>query len=420
MRYQSLQQWLQWQETLHPAEIELGLERVSCVFKNIHPEAAPFVVITIAGTNGKGSTVALLEAMLLAAGYKVGCYTSPHILKYNERVRVNGEMASDAALCNAFERVDRARDETSLTYFEFGTLAALDIFYDAGLDVVVLEVGMGGRLDAVNILDPDVALITSVDIDHRQWLGDDREAIGGEKAGIFRSGRWAICNDPQPPKSVLNTAERVGARLLCLDRDYGYEAGEGGWSWHYGAERRSGLPLPNLRGDIQLRNACGVILALYLLQQRLPLSLNHIRAGLLAAQLPGRFQVIPGTVPTILDVAHNAEAIGVLASNLQQQGCQGRTIAVFGAMKDKELGDMLIPLCGMVDSWHVATLPTPRAASAELLQSVVETACTGKPVCAHGDMRAALAAAETEARDGDRIVGFGSFFTVAELLPFTV
>jgi dihydrofolate synthase/folylpolyglutamate synthase len=420
MRFNTLQEWLQWQETLHPAEIELGLERVASVFARLQPEPPPFKVITVAGTNGKGSSVAMLESILLAAGYRVGCYTSPHILRYNERVKIGGIMVDDQQLCDAFARVDQGRGETSLTYFEFGTLAALDIFYRDNLDVVILEVGMGGRLDAVNILAPDVALITSVDIDHRDWLGDDRESIGREKAGIFRANTWAVCNDPRPPRSVIGMAAERDARLLCLGQDYHYDSSAQGWDWYYGNVQRLGLPLPALRGEIQLQNAAGVLMALYCLHDELPLSQNQIRDGLLNVSIAGRFQIIPGTITTIFDVAHNPEAIRSLAQNLGQQPCRGKTLAVFAALKDKDLEAMLQPLCPIIDAWFIAPLPTPRSATVGQLRDAIEASCQGAAITEAKDSRSGLAAAELVARDGDRIIVFGSFFTVAELLPFAV
>lgn len=420
MRYQTLNEWLRWQETLHPTDIELGLERIDAVFYQLHPGSPPFKLISVAGTNGKGSSVAMLEAILLAAGYRVGCYTSPHIKKYNERVRLNGESVSDDELCEAFERIDKARGETSLTYFEFGTLAALDIFYRQTLDVVILEVGMGGRLDAVNIMNADVALITSIDIDHREWLGDDRETIGREKAGIFRRHGLAVCNDPVPPDSVRQVAAELGTQLLCLGNDYHYQINDDGWDWRYADVQRTGLPLPALRGAVQVQNAAGVIMSLQLLKESLPLTQSQIREGLLQAHIAGRFHIVPGSVTMIFDVSHNPEAIRTLAANLQQHVCHGKTLALFAALKDKDLANMLQPLCAMVDSWHLAPLPTPRSASVEQMHQAIQSSCGDVTVFTHADTRAALSEAQLTARDGDRIIVFGSFFTVAELLPFTV
>jgi dihydrofolate synthase/folylpolyglutamate synthase len=417
MRFTSLADWLTWQETLHPSEIELGLERVAAVLRRLHPEPPPFAVITIGGTNGKGSTVAMLEAILRAGGYRVGAYTSPHLLRYNERIRVDGAEVEDAALCDSFERIDQARSDISLTYFEFGTLAAIDIFQRRGIDVAILEVGMGGRLDAVNVLAADVALVTTVDVDHAQWLGETREEIAFEKAGIYRGGRPAIYGGADVPGSLRAHAAAIGARLYCYGRDFGGEAEGEGWRWWHDARQRHTLPLPALRGRSQLQNAAGVLMALELLAERLPLGQAPIRAGLLTAALPGRFQVLPGEVSLILDVAHNPQAAAELAANLAALPCAGRTLAVLGMLADKDMAGTIGQVSGAVDHWYPGGLAVARGATAAQLGDALAAAgvAAGR-ITPHATVGAALAAARRAARPGDRIVVFGSFHTVAEAL----
>lgn len=415
MRFTSLEQWLSWQETLHPSTIELGLERVGQVLDAMGLRHPSHAVITVGGTNGKGSSVAMLDAILRAAGYRVGCYTSPHLLRYNERIRIDGEMVSDAALCEAFARVDAARGDTSLTYFEFGTLAAFDIFARAGLDCAILEVGMGGRLDAVNLVDADVALVATIDVDHADWLGPDRETIAREKAGIFRAGRPAVCSDPNPPASLLDEAARLGAHLYRLGHEYDYRRHDQQWEWWSSLSRRDALLLPALRGTSQLENASGVLMALALLAERLPVNQQQVRQGLLAVHLPGRFQVTPGPVTEIWDVAHNPESAQELAQTLQQMPCRGRTRAVVGMLADKDIAAVLSHMAPVIDDWYPASLAVPRGASAARL--VEALACHGVEVVrTFASVSEAHAAAMSEARPDDRVVTFGSFYTVAEVM----
>lgn len=415
MRFPSLDAWLSWQETLHPSTIELGLERSGRVLDVLRLRHPSHAVITVAGTNGKGSSVAMLDAILRAAGYCVATYTSPHLLCYNERIRIDGEMVSDAALCEAFERVDQARGEISLTYFEFGTLAAFDLFARADLDCAILEVGMGGRLDAVNLLDADVALVATIDVDHAAWLGPDRETIAREKAGIFRQGRPAVCSDPHPPATLLAEAARLGAELHRLGHEYAFRRHEQQWEWWSGAQRRDALPLPALRGASQLENAAGVLMALALINERLPVNQQQVRQGLLQVTLPGRFQVVPGTVTQVWDVAHNPESAEELARNLRLMPCRGRTRAVVGMLGDKDLAGALLPLQGVIDEWYLATLAVPRGASAARLQEVLATGGVEKARC-FDSVTAAHVTALAEAGPADRVVTFGSFFTVAEVM----
>jgi len=373
----------------------------------------------VAGTNGKGSSIAVLEAVLRAGGYRVGAYTSPHLLRYNERIRLDGEPVSDAALVEAFARVDQARDDISLTYFEFGTLAALRIFADARPDIILLEVGLGGRLDAVNIVDPDVALITAIGIDHTAWLGADREMIAGEKAGIMRPHRPVVCSDPAPPAAISNRARALGAPIYQLGREFDYQLTGESWRWHCRAPTASGqtdLPRPLLGGEHQYRNIAGALMVLALLQTDFPLERRQIDAGLARLQLPGRLQVIPGEVPLLLDVAHNPDGVAQLAAALRAEPVAGRNWAIVGMMADKDLRAALTPLLPFIDGWFPVNLSAvPRAASATRLAGLLNELGAGA-VTPCADLPKALQQSRAAARQGDRIVVFGSFYTVAQAL----
>ena len=403
-------------ETLHPREIELGLTRVVAVRDRMGLKVLPFAVITVAGTNGKGSTAAILEHCLHAAGYRVGCYSSPHLIDYNERVRIATDMVRDVELCEAFARVEAARADTSLTYFEFGTLAAVDLFRQHNVDIAILEVGLGGRLDAVNAWDADVSIVSSVGIDHTEWLGPDRESIGREKAGIYRAQRCAICGDPDPPQSLLQVAEEVGARLLCVHRDFDFERLPEGWTWRALDKLHAGLPYPAMRGDYQLYNAASAIMALSCLAARFPLKMADIRAGMLNAVLPGRFQTLPGQPLRVLDVAHNAQAAKALARTLQAQVVPGKTIAVCGMLHDKPIVDVLRILAPLVARWHLAGLPGARGTSTEDMRAALAAAGVSGDAGLHEDIEQAYAAALAEADVHDRVVVFGSFHTVGAIL----
>jgi dihydrofolate synthase / folylpolyglutamate synthase len=416
MRYSTLADWLAWQETLHPAKIDLGLERVRAVLQRMGLEHPPYALITVGGTNGKGSCVAMLEAMLHAAGYRVGAYTSPHLLRYNERVRINLAVVGDEALCEAFARVDAARGDISLTYFEFGTLAALDIFSRAGLDVAVLEVGMGGRLDAVNALDADVAVLTTVGVDHTAWLGPDRERIGAEKAGVFRSGRAAVYGDADPPSSVLEYARALNVPLRCFARDFGYEREATGWSWWGMGQRRHTLPPPRLRGSYQLNNAAAAITALETLKPRIHVGQQALRLGLSTVDLPGRLQVLDERALRICDVAHNVQAAAALAEGLRTLPCAGRTHAVVAMLADKDVAGVVHVLADTVNVWHVAGLAVERGAGAEQTAAQVRGIVGGRAVREYAAVPTALAGAAAAAEPADRIVVFGSFYTVAAAL----
>ncbi len=419
----TLNEWLARLEAMHPTAIDMGLERVSVVAQKLELRF-DCPVITVGGTNGKGSTCAMLESMLLQGGYRVGLYTSPHILLFNERARIDGHSVSDEALCAAFAQVDRARGEVSLTYFEFTTLAIMQLFADAGLDAVIFEVGLGGRLDAVNIIDADVAIVTSVDLDHMDYLGDTREKIGFEKAGIFRPGRAAICSDPSPPQTLIDHAKAIGADLWLFGRDFNYAGDRQQWNFGGRSMRRNSLAYPSLRGANQLLNASAALAALEVLRERLPLGAQEVRTGLQMVELPGRFQVLPGRPSVILDVAHNPHAAATLAQNLDQMGFFPYTYAVFGAMADKDIAGIVSHLKDKIDHWYLCDLPLPRAASAESLAAALRAAGVadrGEPgaersIRCFASPAAAYDAARECATENDRIAVFGSFLTVAGVM----
>jgi len=406
----SLPEWLEFIERQHPKSIALGLERVRDVFQRMSIRLA-CPVITVGGTNGKGSTCAVLEAILGAAGYRTALYTSPHLVRYNERVRVRGREAEDASLCDAFEAVEAARGSTPLTYFEYGTLAALWLFSREKVEAAILEVGLGGRLDAVNVVDADCAVLTSVGIDHVDYLGPTREGIGREKAGIFREGRPAVVADPDPPRSVLSA---VGEKLL-FQKDFGFVVEGAQWSYWGPRGRRSGLAHPSLRGAIQLRNAAAALCALDALAGRLPVAMQDVRRGLAEAILPGRFQVLPGRPQIVLDVAHNVQAAKVLAENLAASGFARETVAVCGMLRDKDIAGVLGTLAPRIDRWHVASLGGARGASSSELAAPLRGRAE---VHEHANVGEALAAARSAAREDDKIVVFGSFLTVGEAIAW--
>ncbi len=417
MRFATLDEWLAWQETLHPKSIDLGLARVRKVYQalQIPQRRLPFT-LTVAGTNGKGSSVALLDAILRAAGYRVGAYTSPHLLRYNERIRVNGECADDAAICAAFERIERARDGTSLSFFEFGTLAALDLFSQAELDVQILEVGLGGRLDAVNIIDADAALIASIDIDHRDWFGDRRELIALEKAGILRPGRPAVIGDPQPPQTLLNFAGDHGISLSRQGKEFGYQRVENGWNWFGLGGCLENLPLPALAGGHQLLNAAAVIQLLRSVDGQRPVSEAALRKGLETVKLAGRFQYFDGSVPVLLDVAHNPQAAGILAGYLRERFPGKRIHAVFAIMRDKDIAGVVSPLKELVERWYLAPVPLPRAASEAEIKAVFDGLSIVHVDGGFAEAADAFVAAKGNAPTDGLVVVFGTFPLVSEFL----
>ncbi len=420
----TLNAWLTHCEQLHPKNIDMGLERVREVARRMGLRF-DCPVITVAGTNGKGSTCAMLEAVLQQAGYRTGVYTSPHLVHFEERCRIHGESVAPEVLLPHFEAVElaRLRDEpVSLTYFEFTTLAIMRCLSLSVLDAVVLEVGLGGRLDAVNVVDADCAVITSIDLDHTELLGKDREAIGFEKAGIMRTGRPAVVSDPMPPQSLLDHGREMGADVWRFGVDFNFSGDKQQWGWAGRGRRYSGLAYPALRGANQLVNASGVLAALCALRDRLPVTAQAVRNGLALVELPGRFQIIPGQPALVLDVAHNPHSVAALTVNLDAMGFYPTTHAVMGAMADKDLEPMFKKIAPLVDRWYFTDLPTPRADSAQQLQRRWEAfrattpAQREVPVSLHGSPLQALDAAVASADPADRIVVFGSFFTVGGVL----
>jgi len=417
VRFARLDAWLDWQQSAHPRTIDLGLERVARVLARTGWRAARQPVITVGGTNGKGSCVALLEAMLRGGGYRVGAFTSPHLVDYRERIRVNGTWVSEASLVAAFERIADALGGDSLTFFEFNTLAALLTFETAAPDVVVLEVGLGGRLDAVNVVDADVAVVVSIGLDHMDWLGPDLESIGREKAGIFRPGRPAICGMSAPPRSLREVADRQGARLRLRGRDFrADERADGAWDYRDDHGALKGLPAPALEGVAQVGNAATALAALRELTAQLPLSRAAIETGLRQVQLPGRFQRMAGAagIEWVFDVAHNPDAAAVLAENLARIPARGRTLAVCGMLADKDVPAVLGALRDRVDRWFAATTEGSRGLDdAALVSRGAEAGIAMTPA---GSVRQAMGLAASVARAGDRIVVFGSFHTVGPAL----
>ena len=413
LRLGSLDAWLEWQQTLHPRAMDLGLERVTRVLERTgwRPPGVP--VLTVGGTNGKGSCVATIAALLAAGGYRVATFTSPHLVDYRERIRVDGVPVSAASLVAAFERIADALGTDTLTFFEFNTLAALLVFETACPDALVLEVGMGGRLDAVNVVDPDVALIVSVGLDHMEWLGPDVESIGREKAGILRAGRPAVVGTPTPPRSVLEVADAVGADLRLRGRDFDATARDDGrWDYRDRDGRLDALPEPGLTGVAQVGNAAVALAALRALASRLPLARAAVERGLAGVRLAGRFQRLtdPRGFQWVLDVAHNEDSARTLATNLRQWSVSGRTLAVCGMLADKDVGQVAGQLGDVVDRWYAASTDGPRGlAAAELAARAAGAGVTMDPA---GGVVTALEAAAAAARPGDRVVVFGSFHTV--------
>ncbi len=415
----TLDAWLAHVERLHHRPIDMSLDRVRAVAARLQLQF-DCPVFVVGGTNGKGSTCAMLDSILRAAGYRVGLYTSPHLLRFNERAQVDGVVASDAELMPHFEAVESARQGESLTYFEFTTLAILHLFVQSRLDAAVLEIGLGGRLDAVNVIDADCAILTSIDMDHMDYLGPTREHIGFEKAHIYRAGRPAICSDPQPPQSVIDVAATLGADLWRFGRDFNYSGDRQQWAYGGRTQRRAGLPYPALRGANQLLNASAVLAALEALSDRLPVSQQAVRQGLLTVEIPGRFQVLPGRPTVVLDVAHNPHAAAVLAQNLDAQGFFPVTHAVFGMLGDKDIAGVIAKLGDRIDHWHVAPTPGARGVSAEHVAQLLRNAGAGqgkdKSIDVHESLAAAFAAAEAASGTDARIVVFGSFTTVAAVM----
>lgn len=373
-----LAEWLGYLESLHHKPIELGLDRVRAVARNLGLQF-PGIKITVGGTNGKGSTCAMLEAILLASGYRVGLYTSPHLIDFNERIRVNGENASDASIIEQFARIEAARGPVTLTYFEYATLAALLLFEREHVDVMVLEVGLGGRLDAVNIVDSDCAVITSIDIDHSEWLGDTREKIGWEKAHIYRKGHPAICTDPLPPQSLTDYVAEIGADFWLFGRDFNYSGDRLQWAYGGRSQRRSSMAYPSLRGANQLLNASGALAALEALREKLVVPQQAVRLGLSQASLPGRLQILPGMPTIVLDVAHNPHAAAALGQNLDSMAAYPHTHAVVGMFNDKDIAGVVAKLGTRIDRWYCASLDGPRGTDGAALAAIVRASLPQQP-----------------------------------------
>jgi dihydrofolate synthase / folylpolyglutamate synthase len=418
----TLDAWLARCERLHAKDIDLSLERVREVSQRLGLRFN-VPVVTVAGTNGKGSTCAMLESIALAAGYRVGAYIKPHLVHFEERCRIGGRSVAAEALLEHFESVEDARGELALTSFEFSTLAIMRLLSKAPLDLVILEVGLGGRFDAVNAIDADCIIITSIDIDHAEFLGSTRQAIGFEKAGVMRAGKPAIVSDPMPPNSLIKHAASIGADLRCIGRDFTFSGAEQQWNWAGRSQRYSGLAYPALRGANQLLNAAGVLAAFEAMRDVLPVSAQAVRTGLAQVELPGRFQIVAGQPTLVLDVAHNPHAVAALTHNLDRMGFHPCTHAVFGAMRDKDIAAILERIAPLIDAWYFTDLATPRAARAtELERALRQSAAsaqrrTGVLTCScHADPAHALAAALQAADPADRIVVFGSFYTVGGVL----
>ncbi len=420
MKFNTVAAWLEWQAGLHGQAIELGLDRIRPVFLRLVTQSLAKKTVVIGGTNGKGSTVAFFEAIYIAAGYQVGSYTSPHLLVYNERIRLQGELVSDEQLCQAFERVEQARENIPLTYFEFGTLAAFELFQKTNLDIVFLEIGLGGRLDVVNLADADVSLITNVELDHMDWLGDTREQIAMEKFGIARTDKPLVYVDEDLPENALECSEKNKVQLYQLGKDYFFQQSGAVWEWSSADKQYHSLPLPSLAGLHQVKNAAGVLMAVTLLQNELPLSMAHLRVGLTAATLPGRFQVTAfENNLQIVDVAHNPHGIKAFLNNLVSMPKIGDHFLVFGMLQDKAIVEVIALLKPHIDHWFVASIHEPRGLSAEVLtstliaQSVPEAQISQfeTPVLAYESARSTL-------QNHDKLLALGSFYVVADVLSY--
>ncbi|OGT83563.1 MAG: hypothetical protein A3G96_01625 [Gammaproteobacteria bacterium RIFCSPLOWO2_12_FULL_52_10] len=412
MRFSSLNEWLDWQEGLHYKAIDLGLERCREVALRMGLLRPDFRVISIAGTNGKGTSAAMLDRIYRNAGYVVGTYTSPHLLHYNERIRINGREVTDQMLCEAFDQVDQARGEISLTYFEFGTLAAFHVFRQKKIQLAVLEVGMGGRLDAVNILDADIALICTIALEHVQWLGHTRDLIGREKAGIMREGKPAVCSESEVPGSISAYAAEIGATLYLLDRDFRIAKHETHWDWHSRKSTLPGLPWTGQFNNTLINNTAGVLMVVELLMEILPVEQRTLPASLAQVSVPGRFQIYAGDIPVILDVAHNPQAAGALARNLAEHASAGKTHMIIGMLDDKDHRGVIEALSMAVDHWYVVSLIQPRGTDGQVLVGILNKTGNAKVAGIFTSVDSALDSARQQARIGDRVVVTGSFLTV--------
>lgn len=418
-RFDSLDAWLTWQQSLHFSEIDMGLERMQRLASRLDLFTHAFPIISVAGTNGKGSSVSMLDAIYQAAGYKTGAYTSPYLYRYNERITISGKPLEDAEIIQVFEQIEDAREDTTLTYFEFSTLAALLLFKHKQVDVALLEVGMGGRLDAVNTWDADVALITSIGIDHVKWLGDNREQIGHEKAGIMRANHVAICGDPNPPASIQKHASAIGAQLQQTGEDFSWKKQADSWQWSNQRQCLKGLPAPNLRGSYQYQNAANVLAVVDAMSAQLPVSEAAIHGGLTAVSLQGRLQVIQHAPQIILDVAHNAHAATELAKWLNDEPCTGKTIAFFSMLSDKDIHDVLQHLHNLIDEWVLFPLSDARGFTRDELTSVFTQHAGLKNWVVHDSIQTAWHDCQGKMQDNDRVIVFGSFSVLAAFNALT-
>jgi dihydrofolate synthase / folylpolyglutamate synthase len=418
MRFDSLPEWLKWQENLHFTAVDPGLERVGQVWQRLsNIEKLPFTVITVAGTNGKGSSVAMLDSILRAAGYQTGSYTSPHLLRYNERICINGKSCNDDDICQSFERIDEVREDISLTYFEFATLAAMDIFCQQDLDVVILEVGMGGRLDAVNLFDADIALITPISLDHTNWLGNNREKIAAEKAGILRADQSVVCSEPSPSKSVQDRADVLKANCYIAEKDFFVEKSQQHWDWRNDQVSWPNLPLPALLGHYQIQNAAAVLAIIALLNQSdFEIDISAIKTGLKTVKLAGRFQVIDGEIERIFDVTHNHQGACNLAELLTEKNNSGQTRAVLAMLKDKDVSAVIEPLKSTIDQWYIAGLDGGRGLSGDDLTNKIKAIVGEDKTSSHALVEDAYQQAMLESKPEDRVLIFGSFHTVEAVM----
>ncbi|MCK5728956.1 MAG: bifunctional tetrahydrofolate synthase/dihydrofolate synthase [Methylococcales bacterium] len=415
-RFNTLQTWLDWQEQFHPRPIDLGLDRATQVFKRLYPSYNKPLTIIVGGTNGKGSCVAFLEAIYKAQGYKVGTYTSPHIVHYRERIKINGVPTDDQLICNSFERIDNARETTSVSYFEFGTLAALDIFSRAKVDIQLLEVGLGGRLDAVNIIDADLSIITSIAIDHVNWLGNTRDSIAVEKAGIFRANTPSVIGDGNPPARLFSTAKEKQTPLLCLNKAFEYQINSHGWHWKSSIQTYENLPAPNLMGEHQFNNASTILMAITQLQSFLPVQRQAIEYGLQDTQLRGRFQLINSSPQVLLEVGHNPQAVQKLSEYLKKQFSHRKIHAVFSIMRDKDINGVLDIMKSLIDRWFISPLDSPRALTDDAMQATFKQKKIDNVVLGFQSFKETFSAAKVAAAKEDIILVFGSFYLVSEYL----
>ena len=411
----NLNDWIGYIESIHPSTIDLTLERIKIVIERLNLDIS-FPILTIGGTNGKGSTCSILESIYKEAGYKVACYTSPHFLHFNERIKIQAVAVSDELICEAFSRIESAREGVTLTYFEYGTIAAMIIFSEAHVDVAILEVGLGGRLDAVNVFDADCAIVTTVDLDHMDYLGHTREAIGFEKAGIYRTEKTAIFGDFDPPQSLIKHAELIHADLKIIGKDFGYEVHHDSFDFLIDSSFVMNLPLPKLQGDFQLANATNALMALKAMEDKLPLTEISIQKGITLTLLPGRFQEVKTMPSLIFDVAHNPQAARSLSHNLKTHVVLGKTIAVFSILKDKDIFGVIQVLNLDIDAWFIAEIQNERAASIENISNAIQKINPSAHIEAFKNIQEAYQFASKEVTRNDRIIVFGSFFTVADIM----